>query len=48
MAVMTPPKQHQFIDSLIGEAPIPARGILSQTLSDEDGGTPRRLLVRGW
>ena len=37
MAVMTPPKQHQFIDSLIGEAPIPARGILSQTLSDEDG-----------
>jgi quercetin dioxygenase-like cupin family protein len=26
-----------FIDDLLAEAPIPARGILSQTLSDEDG-----------
>lgn len=37
MTVTSRPKQHQFIDNLIGEAPIPARGILSQTLSDEDG-----------
>jgi quercetin dioxygenase-like cupin family protein len=28
---------HAFIADLLAEAPIPARGILSQTLSDEDG-----------
>ena len=29
--------RHQFIADLTAEAPIPERGILSQTLSDEDG-----------
>ena len=29
--------RHQFIADLTAEAPIPERGILSQTLSDQDG-----------
>ena len=37
MDASSPPKQHQFIGSLSAEAPIPARGILSQTVSDEAG-----------
>ena len=37
MNTTSPPKHHQFIRDLIAEAPIPTRGILSQTLSDEDG-----------
>lgn len=32
----TAPGGHRFIADLIAEAPVPARGILSQTLSDED------------
>jgi len=32
-----PPADHVFITDLLAEAPLPARGILSQTLSDEDG-----------
>jgi quercetin dioxygenase-like cupin family protein len=31
------PAQHVFIADLLAEAPVPARGILSQTLSDENG-----------
>jgi quercetin dioxygenase-like cupin family protein len=27
---------HRYIEDLLAEAPVPARGILSQTLSDED------------
>jgi quercetin dioxygenase-like cupin family protein len=30
------PDRHQFIADLTAEAPLPDRGILSQTLSDED------------
>lgn len=30
-------KKHQFIANLIADAPIPNRGILSQTVSDEAG-----------
>jgi quercetin dioxygenase-like cupin family protein len=30
------PRPHRFIRDLLAEAPIPARGILSQTLSDDD------------
>ena len=35
----TPPPRgdHQFFTDLVAESPVPARGILSQTLSDESG-----------
>ena len=37
MSDAAPAGDHQFVADLVAESPVPARGILSQTLSDEGG-----------